>query len=101
MIQAMRVLLSKKSLSGRSISLRVELSERTSTAKSGAPRKKPRVERRKPSALRGSRLTNEMSGARQLRFFIQKPVLESKILPKRLASAKALNAVANWMQISP
>jgi hypothetical protein len=101
MIHANRVPLLKKSFNRSSISLRVLLSERISTAKSGAPGKKRRVERLNPSAFKRARLTKEISGARTFKLFMRKPVLESQTAPRRLASAKARRAEESRVQISP
>src|SRR5882672_3031458 len=98
MIQATRVPLLKKSLSRSSISARVLLGERISTARSGAPGKKLRIERLKPSAVRRARLTKEMSGARQFRFFIQKPVLESRTAPSLWVALKLTSAAESREQ---
>src|SRR5438034_10279752 len=68
--------LEKKSFSRSSKSRRVKDGARISTARSGAPLKKPGG--RRLSSRRRSLRTNETSGARQFRLAIQKPVLESR-----------------------
>jgi hypothetical protein len=68
--------------------------------KSGAPGK-PLGLAFKTGGYQTALLINEMSGARQLRLFIQNPVLESSTAPRRWASLKFTSAANRREQMSP
>src|SRR5258708_6140298 len=101
MTHASCVPLAKKSLSRSLISVRLLFGERISTARSGAPGKNRFSFGLKPRAASRDLGTKETSGARQLRFNIQKPVLESSTAPKRCWETKLLIATSNRVQILP
>src|SRR5258707_9298020 len=99
MIQASLVPLAKKSCNRSVISAGVLEGARISTAKSGAPGKNCFAERLNP--FRRALEIKEISGARQLRLRIQKPVLESQTAPSLCALAKVRDAVRSSAQMSP
>src|SRR5260370_33650662 len=91
----------KKPGSRWTISAGVLLGEKISTARLGAPGKNRWVWRVKPADTNRALVMNEMSGARQLRLCIQKPVLESSTAPRRWVSLKLTSAVNRREQMSP